>query len=123
MTERNDYAPFTNAVRYRDLWRMLRRLGYNCDRLGTNPLGAHNTVRICEHPSSDSLIMLADKPLDQFLHPMNLIVVRAELDDFGLMTREEFERWVKRRAKANASTNGAPPKKRPRQPRASGDPI
>jgi len=54
---------------------------------------------------------------------MNLIVVRAELDNFGLMTRDEFDRWVKRRAKANASTNGTPDKMRAQQPRSSGDPV
>jgi hypothetical protein len=108
MGERNDYAPFTNAVRYGELWRMLRRLGYNCDRLGTNPRGARNTVRICQLPDSEATFILADYPLDQFVHPQILTGVRGQLDNFGLMTRDEFDRWVKRRAKANASTNGTP---------------
>ncbi len=108
MSERNDDAPATNAVRYGDLWRMLRRLGYNCDRLGTNPLGAHNTVRICELPDSEATFILADRPLDQFVPPEIVYGVRGQLDNFGLMTREEFNRWVERRAKANAASNGAP---------------
>jgi hypothetical protein len=117
MSERNDYAP--DAVRYGDLWRMLRRLGYNCDRLGTNPLGARNTVRICELPDSEATFILADRPLDQFVPPEIVYGVRGQLDNFGLMTREEFNSWVKRRAKANAEQNGAASDRPARRPRTS----
>lgn len=123
MSETISSAPYTNAVRYADLWRLLRRLGYDCDRLGTNPLGARNTVRICELPDSEATFILADRPLDQFVHPEVVIGVRGQLDNFGLMTREEFDRWVKRRAKANAATNGTPGGTPARKPRVPGGPT
>jgi hypothetical protein len=46
--------------------------------------------------------------------------VRGQLDNFGLMSRDEFNSWVKRRAKANATTNGAPSDKPARKPRVPG---
>jgi hypothetical protein len=94
---------------YGDLWKLLRRRGYDCYLLGTNPRGNHNTVRICQHPSG-SQVTLADYPPDQVVRDEILFIVKIELDNFGLMTREEFDRWVKRRAKANAATNGTPVK-------------
>jgi hypothetical protein len=120
MSETTEHAHWANAVRYRDLWQLLRRRGYDCDRLGKNPLGARNTVRICEHVESGSFFSLADRPLDQFVHPEVLFGVRLELDNFGRMTRDEFDRWVKRRANANAATNGAPGGKPARKPRVPG---
>jgi hypothetical protein len=122
MPEPIERVHWANKVRYRDLWRLLRRHGYNCDRLEKNPLWPHNTFRICEQEESESLLALADHPPDQFVHPGVLGGVRLELDNFGLMTREEFNRWVERRAKANAASNGAPadrPARRPRAPRGS----
>jgi hypothetical protein len=113
-------APYTGAVRYADLWRLLRRLGYDCDRLGKNPLAPHNTVRICELPGSDADFILADRALDEFVHPVIVIGVRGQLDTFGLMSREDFDRWVKRRAKANAATNGAPSRQPARKRRVPG---
>ena len=70
MRDTTEYDRMTNAVRYGDLWRMLRRLGYDCDRLGKNPIGARNTVRICELPDSDATFILADYPLDQFVRAL-----------------------------------------------------
>ncbi len=121
MSDRNDYAPYVKAVRYADLWKLLRRLGYDCDTLGTNPLGARNTVRICEHAESGSRITLADYPQEEFVWERLLPLVRNQLDAFGLMTREEFDRWVKRRARANAAgRNGAPADKPARKRRVPG---
>jgi hypothetical protein len=121
MTEPVERVFWANSVRYRDLWRMLRRLGYDCDQLGKNPLWPHNTIRICEHEESGSFLALADYPPDQFVHPQILGGVRLELYNFGHMTREEFNRWVKRRAKANAASNGAPGGRPERRRRTSGD--
>ena len=106
MSETNGYARWTNAARYGDLWKLLERLGYDCGWLGTNPLG-DNTVRICKHSTSRSQITLADYPPDQFVRPQILFAVRLELDNFGILSPEEFDRWAKRRAKANAAKTAA----------------
>jgi hypothetical protein len=120
MYEGIERVHWANKVRYRDLWRLLRRHGYDCDWLGKNPLRPHNAIRICEHAESGSSFSLADYPPDQFVHPQILFVARGALTDFGLMTREGFNRWVERRAKANAASNGAPADRPARRPRASG---
>ncbi len=56
---------------------------------------------------------------------MSLIGVRLQLDNFGIMDPEEFDRWTERRAKANAAkanavkgTNGTDGAKRTRKSRA-----
>jgi hypothetical protein len=121
MSEPVSYARFTNTARYADLWKLLKRLGYDCGWLGTNPLGG-NTVRICKHSSSRSSITLSDDPPDQFVDPLSLIGVRLQLDNFGIMSTEEFDRWAARRAKANAAkgtngTDGASPARKSRAPR------
>jgi hypothetical protein len=100
-------------IRYADLWTLLRRLGYNCDRLIND-----NRHRVCEHSESGSLLALADYPPDQPVHPQTLYGVRVELDNFGLSSREEFDRWVDRRTKANTATaNGTNGTRRVRKPR------
>ena len=100
-------------VRYADLWTQLRRLGYNCDRLSDD-----NKHRLCEHAAAGSLLSLADYPPDQFVHPQTLYGVRLELDNFGLWSREEFNRWVDQRTKANtAKANGSNGTRQARQPR------
>jgi len=123
MSEPIRYARFTKTARYADLWKLLKRLGYDCGWLGTNPLGG-NTVRICKHSSSRSSITLSDDPPDQFVDPLSLIGVRLQLDNFGIMSPEDFDRWAARRAKANAAkeangTNGATPARKLRAPRGS----
>ncbi len=121
MSETNGYARWTHAARYSDLWKLLRRLGYDCGWLGTNPLGG-NTVRICKHRSSKSRITLADEPAEQFIEPQLLFGVRLQLDNFGIMSSEAFDRWTARRAKANAAkhTNGSDGTNRERKTRARG---
>jgi hypothetical protein len=103
----------TSQIRYADLWALLRRAGYNCDRLINE-----NKHRVCEHPAG-SVLTLADYPPDQPVHPQTLYGVRLELDNFGLLSREEFDRWVDRRTKANAAkttgSNGTTPARRPRK--------
>jgi hypothetical protein len=88
----------SSTVSYADLWALLRRLGYDCDRLIDD-----NRHRVCEHAVAGSLLTLADYPPDQPVHPQTLYGVRLELDNFGLMSREEFNHWVEQRAKANGA--------------------
>lgn len=100
-------------IRYADLWALLRRLGYHCDRLINE-----DKHRVCEHAVAGSFLTLADYPLDQPVHPQTLYGVRLELDNFGLLSREEFDRWVDRRTKANAvKANGSNGARRARKPR------
>jgi hypothetical protein len=100
-------------IRYADLWALLRRLGYNCDRLTDD-----NKRRVCEHAAAGSLLTLADYPPDEPVHPQTLYGVRLELDNFGLWSRADFDRWVDRRTKANAATaNGGNGTRGARQPR------
>ncbi len=122
MSETNGSARWTNAARYADLWKLLKRLGYDCGWLGTNPLGG-NTVRICKHAASGSSMTLADEPPEEFVHPRVLFGVRLQLDNFGLLAPEDFDRWVARRAKANAAkeargTSAANPGRPSRAPRS-----
>ncbi|HKI32316.1 MAG TPA: hypothetical protein VKA46_10645 [Gemmataceae bacterium] len=118
MRETTGYARWTNAARYADLWALLRRLGFDCDTLGTNPLGK-NTVRICEYAPNGTVITLADYPPDQFVRPQILFAVRLQLDSHSLLSSDEFDRWAKRRAKTNAAkeTNGTNGATRPRKSR------
>jgi hypothetical protein len=102
----------SSPVSYRDLWALLRRLGYNCDRLIHE-----NKHRVCEHPAAKSWLTLADYPPDQPVYPQTLYGVRLELDNFGLLSREDFDRWVDRRTKANAmKANGSNGMKGTRKP-------
>src|SRR5260370_42550662 len=95
------------------LWPLLRRLGYNCDRLIDD-----DKHRVCEHPTGGSFLTLAEYPSDQPVHPQTLYGVRLELHNFGLLSRAEFDRWVDRRTKAKAATaNGSTNPTRARQPR------
>jgi hypothetical protein len=92
-----------SQIYYADLWAMLKRLGYNCERLMNE-----NKNRVCEHPATGSMFSLADYPPDQPVHPQTLYGVRLELDNFGLMSREEFNHWVERRTRINlAKANGS----------------
>jgi hypothetical protein len=81
-----------SQIQYADLWALLRRLGHNCERLTDD-----NKHRICDHAATGSFLTLADYPPDQFVHPQTLYGVRLELANFGLLSREEFDRWVDRR--------------------------
>lgn len=91
-----------SRIRYRNLWNMLRRRGFNCGMLSE---GNH---RICTHPESGARVTLYDYPADDFVHPELLFGVRLNLANFGVMTREEFDRWIWRRSLANeAKENGS----------------
>jgi hypothetical protein len=104
-----------SRIHYTDLWALLRQLGYNCDRLIND-----NKHRVCEHAEAGSFLTLADYPPDQTVHPQTLYGVRLELDNFGLLSREQFDRWVDRRTKANvARVNGTNGPRVARKPRRS----
>jgi hypothetical protein len=101
-----------SAIRYGDLWALLRKLGFT-DELVHD--GAH---RVWEHKPSGSLFTIGEYPPDEPAHEMILNVVRLELDNFGNLSREEFDRWARRRAKANeTATNGTKQTTKPRKPR------
>jgi hypothetical protein len=102
---------------------MLTRLGYDCNWIADKPVWG-NTVRVCIHSSSGPRIAFTDRPLDEFVSPLTLYGVRSELEKFGMMSGEEFDRWAKRRAKANDAkeakgTDSAKPARKPRAPRGS----
>lgn len=96
--QRQKRCVMNSPIRYADLWALLRQLGYNCDRLVDD-----NQHRVCEQTAAGSLLTLADYPPDQSVHPQTLYGVRLELDNFGLLSRAEFDRWVDQRTKANAA--------------------
>jgi hypothetical protein len=105
---------------------MLTRLGYDCNWIADKPVWG-NTVRVCIHPSSGQRIAFTDRPSDEFVAPQTLYGVRLELEKLGMMSGEEFDRWAKRRAKANAvkaadganGTDGKKPARKSRAPRGS----
>jgi hypothetical protein len=104
-----------SQIRYADLWALLRRIGYDCDRLIDD-----DKHRVCEHVAARSLLALADYPLDRPVHPQTLYGVRLELDNFGLLSRAEFDKWVDQRTKANtAKANGRNGTSRARNSRKS----
>lgn len=72
-----------------------RRLGF------TDVLVHGGTHRVWEHIPSGSRFTLGEYPPEDSVHEEILFGVRLQLDNFGNMAREEFERWAKRRAKAN----------------------
>src|SRR5436190_4689646 len=92
----------SNAIHYADLWALLRKLGFDCDTLDD-----HNH-RVCKFEPTDTRIVLHDYPPDQPVREEILIGVRLQLDNGGVMSRAEFDRWAARRAKANpaAGANG-----------------
>jgi hypothetical protein len=91
-----------SKIRYADLWALLRRLGYDCNRLIDG-----NKHRVCEHVATGSQLTLANYPPDRYVHPQTLYGVRLELDNFGRLSREEFDSWVDQRTKSNtAKANG-----------------
>jgi hypothetical protein len=84
-----------NAIRYADLWALLRKLGFDCDTLDAQ------NHRVCEFAPTRTRIVLHDYPPDQPVREEILIGVRLQLDNGGAMSRAEFDRWVDRKAKAN----------------------
>src|ERR1700681_4766991 len=76
------------AIRYADLWALLRKLGFDCDTIDQ---GNH---RVCEFEPTGTRIVLHDYPPDQPVREEILIGVKLQLDNGGLLSRTEFDRWV-----------------------------
>jgi hypothetical protein len=72
-------------------------------RLRLRPADRRGKHRVCEHAAAGSLFTLADYPPDRPVHPQPHYGVRLEQDNFGLLSRDEFDRWVDRRTKVNAT--------------------
>src|SRR5216684_2123392 len=92
-----------NTIDYGDLWTLLRKLGFDCD--------AHDEQnhRICEFAPTDTRIVLHDYPANEPVREQILVGVRLQLDNGGVLSRAEFDRWVARHARANtaAAANGS----------------
>src|SRR6266446_5055238 len=92
----------SNAIRYADLWALLRKLGFDCDTMD------QKNHRICIFAPTDTRIVLHDYPLDQLVREEILIGVRLQLDNGGVMSRADFDGWASQRVSANGAlgTNG-----------------
>lgn len=95
----------SNSVRYTDLWALLRKLGFDVDTLD------EQNHRVCEFAPTATRIVLHDYPPDQPVRAEILIGVRLQLENGGIMSRAEFDRWAERRTKANTAvaSNGGQP--------------
>jgi hypothetical protein len=100
-----------NPIRYGDLWTLLRKLGFDCN--------AHDEQnhRVCEFAPTDTRIVLHDYPANEPVREEILVGVRLQLDNGGVLSRAEFDRWVVRRANVNtaAGTNGSQPRRKSRK--------
>jgi len=99
-----------NTIRYADLWALFRKLGFDCDTV------RDKRHRICEYAPTETVIILADYPPDEPVHPQTLFGVKLQLENGGVMSRDQFDLWAKRRAKVNVAngTNGTKLTKKPR---------
>lgn len=88
-----------DAIQYADLWALLRELGFDCDTLDDR------NHRICDFPPTRTRIVLHDYPPATMVHPQILIGVRLQLDNGGVMSREEFDKWAKSTKKSNSSNS------------------
>jgi hypothetical protein len=89
-----------SSIRYADLWALLRKLGFNCETIDE---GNH---RICEFAPTETRIVLHDYPADRPVREEILIAVGLQLDNGGVMSRANFDRWAERRTKTGAANNG-----------------
>jgi hypothetical protein len=89
---------------YADLWALLRKLGFDCDTV------LESNHRVCEFAPTDTRITLHNYPLNQVVREQILFGVRLQLDNGGVMTPEEFDRWAYQKARANGrnGANGTP---------------
>ncbi|MCI0462602.1 MAG: hypothetical protein L0Z62_37100 [Gemmataceae bacterium] len=86
-------------------------MGFDCDTLD------EQNHRVCAFAPTDTRIVLHDYPHDQPVREEILIGVRLQLDNGGVMSRAEFDRWATRRAEANtgADRNGGAPRRKTRK--------
>jgi hypothetical protein len=97
-------------IYYADLWALLRKLGFNCETV------LESNHRVCEYAPTDTRIVLHDYPPEEPVREQILIGVRLQLDNGGVLSRAEFDRWVVRQARANVR-NGTNGTRRTRQTR------
>jgi len=90
--------------RYADLLRMLGELGFDCSAV-------RDGARVCEHEPSETLIVFGDYPADEPVREQILVGVKLQLDQRGLLTREEFDRRVARLAGAGTRNGTGHPRK------------
>jgi hypothetical protein len=89
----------SNVIRYADLWALLRKLGFDCDSLD------EKNHRICEFAPTSTRIVLYDYPPEQPVRAEILIGVRLQLDNGGVLSRAEFDRWAALHPEANSAVN------------------
>ena|SRR5436190_1674622 len=101
----------SDTIRYADLWALLRSLGFACDRLD------EQNHRICEFAPTDTRIVLYDHPPQQPVRAEILFGVRLQLDNGGVMSRAEFDRWAAQHSEKNlaGNTNGVEAGRRSRK--------
>src|SRR5438876_9966216 len=83
-----------DTIRYADLSALLRKVGFDCDTLD------EQNHRVCEFAPTDTRIVLHDYPPDQPVREEILIGVGLQLDNGGVLSRAEFDRWAARHGKA-----------------------
>jgi hypothetical protein len=76
------------VIRYADLWKLLRTLGFDCD--------SHDDKnhRVCDFAPTATRIVLYEYPPDQTVREQILIGLRLQLDNGGILSRAEFDRWA-----------------------------
>src|SRR4051812_46800931 len=74
-------------IYYADLWALLRKLGFNCDTV------LESNHRVCEFAPTDTRIVLHNYPPDKPVREQILAVVRLQLDNSSIMTRDDFNYW------------------------------
>lgn len=90
-----------NEIRYADLWALLRKLGFDCDSFDDR------NHRICDFAPNGTRIVLHNYPPEEPVRQQILIGVRLQLDNGGVMSRADFDRWADRRGGDAAVANGA----------------
>jgi hypothetical protein len=89
----------TNTVRFGDLIGLLEELGFDCTRRAEGQV-------VCEHRPSDTMILLAERPAGEKVREQVLFGVRLQLDQRGLLGRDEFDRRIAELA-ARDEANGS----------------
>jgi hypothetical protein len=100
----------SNVIRYADLWALLRKLGFDCDTFD------ERNHRVCEFAPTDTRIVLYDYPPDQPVREEILIGVRLQLDNGGVLSRAEFDRWAAgQKANPAVGSDGGEPRQKTRK--------
>ncbi len=94
----------TNSATFGDLIGLLESLGFDCTR-------RVNGQVVCEHPPSDTMILLAERPAGERVRDQILFGVRLQLDQRGLLARDEFDRQLADVAARNGANGAATARK------------